>query len=395
MDRPIVRVLLIEDDPVDAASVRRCLREGREDASHFDLVHAPTLQAGLDRLGKADSDVVLLDLHLPDSHGLDTLRRLRASEADVPIVVFTVAHQEALALAALQSGAQDYLVKGEFQGFSMLQRAILHAIERQRIAKENERLQDQLVRTQKLASLGVFSAGIAMAFNRLLGEILEHADGAIEVLGGTPQGGLHGHLLAIRRSACRAGEIAGHLRDYAVARPFVAQAINLSEFVLANSDVLESSVERGIELDWHLAKNLPQVSTGRLQVYQILLSLVANAAEAIGSRGRIVISTGALQATRDLLDQTQGSPEPAEGPYVFLRVEDDGHGMDAATRARIFDPFFTTRYAGRGLGLAALLGILRELRAVVRVESRPGEGSTFTVLLPVEPSPLRASDSRP
>src|SRR5262245_4727859 len=120
MERPIVRVLLVEDDPVDVASVRRCLRERGAGTSRFDLVHVPPLQAGLDRLGKADSDVVLLDLHLPDSQGLDTLRRLRESEADLPIVVFTVTHEDALALAALQSGAQDYLVKGEFQGFSML-----------------------------------------------------------------------------------------------------------------------------------------------------------------------------------------------------------------------------------------------------------------------------------
>lgn len=393
MERSIVRVLLVEDDPVDAMSVQRCLREGGDRLSRFDLAHAPTLQAGLDRLGKADSDVVLLDLHLPDSQGLDTLRRLRESEADVPIVVFTVAHEKALALAALQSGAQDYLVKGEFQGFSMLQRAILHAIERQRIARENGQLQDRLVRTQKLASLGVFSAGIAMAFNRLLGEILEEADEAM--LGGTRQSPLYGHLLAIRRSACRAGEIAGQLRDYAVARPFRAQPIDVSEFVLANSDVLESCVERGIELDWHLASSLPPVSTGRLQLHQIVLSLVTNAAEAIGSEGRIVISTGTVQATHDMLEQTQGFPEPAEGLYVFLRVADDGHGMDVATRARIFDPFFTTRYAGRGLGLAAVLGILREIRAVVRVESRPGRGSTFTVLLPVEPSAIRTRGSGP
>src|SRR5262245_47588389 len=101
MDRPIVRVLLVEDDPIDATCVRRCLRD--EIPSRFDLAHSPTLQAALDRLGKADRDVVLLDLHLPDSQGLDTLRRLRESEAEIPIVVFTVAHQEELALAALQS----------------------------------------------------------------------------------------------------------------------------------------------------------------------------------------------------------------------------------------------------------------------------------------------------
>jgi signal transduction histidine kinase len=383
MERARIRVLHVEDDPIDAASVRRCLRARAEAPSRFELAHAPTLQAGLDRLGKAESDVVLLDLHLPDSSGLDTLRRFRDSEPEIPIVVFTAAEEEALALAALQAGAQDCLVKGEFQGSFDLQRAILHAIERQKIARQNQQLQERLLRTQKLASLGVLSAGVAMAFNRLLGEILEEADGGIAALRGDTHDRLHGHLLAIRRTACRAGEIAGRLRDYAAARPLLPHPIDLSEFALAHSDLLESLVGGDVEVDWHLATNLPPVRAGRLELHQILLSLLTNAVEAIGTRGRIAISSGTLLATRELLDSAQGSPEPPEGLYAYLRVEDDGHGMDAETCARIFDPFFTTRYAGRGLGLAALLGVLRELGAVVRVESRPGEGSTFTVLLPV------------
>jgi signal transduction histidine kinase len=391
MERRPLRVLLIEDEPIDVMAVRRDLVRASEDASRFDLEHAATLQAGLDRLGKGDVDVVLLDLHLPDGDGPDAVRRVREADAEVPIVTLTVAEGEALALAALRAGAQDHLVKGEVQG-SSLRRALRHAIERQLIARESHRRQHRRFEIEKRSCLGVLGAGTAMAFNRLLGDVLDEADRAIEGLDPADRSHrLREHLHEIRRTAVRAGEIAGRLRDYAAAPPGREAPTDLSEFVLATSDFVESTVAGGARVHWHLARQGPLVMAGRLQLHQILLSLVTNAAEATGKQGRIVISTGTLRATRELLDRTEGCPEPAEGSYAFLRVADDGPGMDAATRARIFDPFFTTRYAGRGLGLAALHGILRELRSVVRVESQPGHGSTFTVLFPVRP---RAQQSR-
>lgn len=262
---------------------------------------------------------------------------------------------------------------------------------KRRVVRERDRVE----RTEKQASLGVLSAGIAMAMNPLLGAILEETDAGIEALQrGGPSRRVHGHLHAIRRSVLRAGAIAGQLRDAAAASPSPTQRVDLSEFLLTASDCVESLAERRVEVDWHLARNGPVVMAGRLQLQAILLCLVTNAAEAIGGKGRIAISSGTLQADRELLERTEGFPAPVAGAYAFLRVSDDGHGIDAATRARIFDPFFTTRYAGRGLGLAALLGILRELRCVVHVESRPGEGTTFTVLFPAPPSADRPQRRR-
>src|SRR5262245_14700805 len=174
-----IQILLIEDNRVDATQVRRTLRD---DPEEFRLHWVATLQEGLDRLGKGEIDVVLLDLHLPDSDGVDTVVRLRANDPDVPIVVLTVANDPEVALGALTAGAQDFLVKDELAIASVLCRTIRYAIERRKMAQQQRRLEARLGRAEKLASLGVLGAGVATGFNCLLGTILEELDGAMEIV---------------------------------------------------------------------------------------------------------------------------------------------------------------------------------------------------------------------
>jgi C4-dicarboxylate-specific signal transduction histidine kinase len=398
------RVLLIEDDRTDALLVRRSLlgppgfelmrpRTLRQEAERaiarcevggFDLHVARTLQQGLDRLAKGDVDVVLLDLHLPDSQGVETVVRLRQGDPDVPVVVLTGAQQDELACAALEAGAQDYLVKDDLLNASqLLRRTIRHAIERTKIAREQRGLQEQVARTQKMASLGVLSAGLALSFHEILGSILEEVDAVLEEIPGSATG-IREHLSAIRRWTCQAGEITGQLRDYAAAERCHPRATDLSEFVLTAAEIVSPMLEGRAELRIQLAGRGPVVEAEGMPLLQILFSLLTNAAEAVRQEeGVVTVCTGTLEADRELLDRTYGTPDPVEGPYAFLRVSDDGHGMDPDTVPRIFDPFYTTRRAGRGLGLAAVLGLLRELRAVIHVESAPGEGSIFSVLLPL------------
>ena len=376
-----IQVLLIEDDRVDAAAVRRTLRD---DPGEFHLHCVATLQEGLDRLAKGETDVVLLDLHLPDSRGVDTVVRLRESDPEVPIVVLTAAHDPQVALGALTAGAQDFLVKEEIGIASVLSRSIRYAIERRRMAQQQRRLEARLSRAEKMGSLGVLAAGVATGFNRLLGTILEQLDDAMQIVhepGGSR--GLRHRLNAARQAALRASRMAEQLRDYAAGRPHATQLVSLSEFVAEASEFLDSTAGNCVEISYDLCAEIPLVRAARLQLHEILASLVANASEAIGKRkGHVAISTGSRWADRELLARTQGFPETEEGPYAFLRVTDDGSGIAPEVEGRIFDPFFTTRFAGRGLGLAAVLGVLRELRAVVLVESQPGEGSSFTVLFP-------------
>lgn len=381
MRRDPIHVLLIEDDEVDATQVRRTLRD---EPGRFQLHWVTTLQEGLDHLGKGEVDAVLLDLNLPDSRGVETVVRLRERAPSLPIVVLTVAIELRIALGTLQAGAQDFLLKDELAISSVLTRAIRYAIERQKIAYEQRRLEDRVARAEKMASLGVLAAGVALGFNRLLGTILEDADDAMELVQESrdPQR-LSRRLNSIRQAALRAGRMADQLREYAATSRALATPIDLSEFVTEASGFLETIAGDGVELSYDLSASTPPVQASRIQLHEILTSLVTNASEAVGDRqGRVAISTGSRRADRELLARTHGNPEPPEGLYTFLQVRDDGSGIPPEVLDRIFDPFFTTKFAGRGLGLAAVLGVLRELRAVVLVESQPPEGSSFTVFFP-------------
>jgi len=148
-------------------------------------------------------------------------------------------------------------------------------------------------------------------------------------------------------------------------------------------------------LTFDLADNLPAIEADPTQLHQILMNLVINASEAIGERsGIIAVSTGMLACDRAYLRETWLDEQLTEGPYVFVEVADNGCGMDAGTRARVFDPFFTTKFAGRGLGLAAVLGIVRSHHGTIKLWSEPGRGTTFRVLFPASSRQAQSNGGR-
>jgi len=389
MDPRAASILLIEDEPIDAALVRRNL--GAEGGQRPRLHHVPTLAAGIDRLAKGDVDVVLLDLNLPDSRGVDTVARLRERDGAIPIVVLTVAGDEDTAVAALAAGAQDYLVKEELAG-SLLRRSIRYAIERRRIADENERLQARLRQAEKLESLSALSAGIGFGMNTLVGTIFDRCDDALASLDAPGRDlRLRTDLLEIHRAAFQAGEMVQRLRDYAALEQATSGEVDLARFALEASDFLSTIVPFEIDVACDASIGPLFVEVERPELHRLLVSLVVNAADAIGNRrGSISISTGVLEADEELLAGTHGWPDPRPGTYAFLRVADSGRGLRAVRRERIFDPFYTTKLAGRGLGLSSVLGILRRHRAVVRMDANQPSGTVFTVLFPRPDPPDRA-----
>jgi len=382
--RQITHVLLVEDDSVDRLHVLRLLGRSDDPQQHFDVKHSVRLQDALDLLGKGDVDVVLLDLTLPDSEGVGTVARLREHEPEIPVVVFTGAGDEKTALETLKAGAQDYLVKGEMT-LSLLHRAICYAIERCRMATEARRLRSLLIEAEKRESLCVFSAGAAFGFNRLVGEILESVDQATVAVSDGCQESVQSGLSSIRSNALRISGLAEQLRDFAVPRLTSMASLDLSGIVLETSDFLETIVSPAIMLDYDLPRDLPRVRADALGLRHLLTNFVVNAAEAIGGNdGRIGVSTGMVEASWDLLVDSEGVQHPDPGPHVYLRVTDDGRYIEPHIRSRLFDPFFTTKYAGRGLGLSAAFGIARRHGGTIHVASSREEGTAFTLLLPPE-----------
>ena len=261
---------------------------------------------------------------------------------------------------------------------------------------EYKQAQEALRQAQKMEGLGVLAGGMAHDFNNLLVAILGNADLAARDL--PPGSSARARVEQIAVAATRASELTNQMLAYAGKGRFVVQQVDLSALLGEIAQLLETSVAKRATLRYELEDGLPAVEGDASQIRQVAMNLITNAAEAIERRpGTITVSTGQVRATSDRLEAAHLGQSLPEGRYVFLEVKDTGVGMDAATRSRIFDPFFTTKFTGRGLGLAATLGIVRGHRGAIELQSAPGEGTTFRVLLPAAqkaaetPSPAPAS----
>jgi two-component system CheB/CheR fusion protein len=247
---------------------------------------------------------------------------------------------------------------------------------------ERKKFERELQETQRLESLGLLAGGIAHDFNNLLTGIMGFASLALSETPADQPG--RGHLRQIVEASERAAFLTRQMLAYAGRGRFVNTTIDLGEFIREISALLRTSIPRSVELNLDLAPHLPLIEVDPSQIQQVIMNLIINGAEAIGegAPGRVTIRTSVREIdAQQAADFFQG--EPAEpGTYVQLEVIDDGTGMDEATRARIFDPFFTTKFVGRGLGLAAVQGIVKGHHGAIRVYSTPGKGTSFLILLP-------------
>ena len=259
--------------------------------------------------------------------------------------------------------------------------AIEDVTERQREHEEKLQLERKLQDTQKLESLGILAGGIAHDFNNILTGILGHAN--LAELDAPTDSDLRHHLGRIDESVRRAADLCNQMLAYSGRGHFVIAPCDLTALAGDATRLVDLAVGKSATLRFELAPNLPQVLADATQIRQVVMNLVVNASEAMGdTRGVITISTGLMQADRAYLAGTVLSPAIPEGQYAYVQVSDEGHGMSPETVARMFDPFFTTKFTGRGLGLAAVLGIVRGHGGALRIESTPGKGSTFRLLLP-------------
>jgi PAS domain S-box-containing protein len=245
---------------------------------------------------------------------------------------------------------------------------------------ERKRFQERMLQTQKAESLGLLARGVAHDFNNLLLGILGHTNLLQHEL--APDSPLRSRLGKIEATAVQAAELTRQLLAYSGGdQPLLAQ-VALDELVREMADLLEVSLPADQPLQFEFEPDLPPILAEAGQVRQVVMNLILNAAEAIAERGRVTLRLRQIEADRHLLAESYPGDRLAPGSYVQLEVEDDGCGMSAETRARIFDPFFTTKISGRGLGLAAVLGIVRAHRGAIRVDSQPQTGTCFRVLFP-------------
>ena len=260
---------------------------------------------------------------------------------------------------------------GEITGFVSVQRDVTHErAERQ-----------QMEHAQRLESLGVLAGGIAYDFNNLLTAIMGNAGLARAEM--DTDSTLATRLDNIEKASQRAADLCKQMLAYSGKGRFVVEAINISQLVREMTELLQVSIAKHVTLQSDLPDDIPLIDADRSQMQQIIMNLIINASEAIAPpHGLIRIRTGTIEATPAYLASTYLDEQLPADNYVFIEVSDDGSGMDAATKAKLFDPFFTTKFTGRGLGMSAILGIVRGHRGAIKVYSEPGKGSTFKVLLP-------------
>jgi two-component system, cell cycle sensor histidine kinase and response regulator CckA len=264
--------------------------------------------------------------------------------------------------------------------------------EQKRRDEERELLERRLQQTQKLESLGVLAGGIAHDFNNLLTGILGHSSLLRMHPNCHPE--LAQHAEHVEIAAARAADLCRQMLAYSGRGRFAVRRLELDALVRETTQLLKLSISKSTSLELALSAPNATVEADATQLQQVIMNLVLNASEACEDHpGHVRVTTGVTTVTGEELREAFLEPDLPGGNYVFVEVADDGGGMSPETLPRIFDPFFTTKFTGRGLGLSAVLGIVRGHAGAIRVESTPGRGTKFRVLLPENVGEVRSVES--
>ncbi len=259
----------------------------------------------------------------------------------------------------------------------------LDITERVRAHEERLQMERKLLDAQKLESLGLLAGGIAHDFNNLLAVIQGHAGILREQEEGPASPQAEESLSKIEETCRRAAELVRQMLAYSGRGRFQVEAMDLNKELEGIAHLLTVSLPKDVVLRFELGQHLPPVEADPSQVQQVVLNLVTNAAEAMSEGGgQISLRTGVKSMDAAAIAGLKAAEAMVPGRFLWLEVEDEGCGMDDATQARVFDPFFTTKFTGRGLGLAAMQGIVRGHQGGVSLQSTPGQGTRFRIYFP-------------
>ncbi|MCP4677688.1 MAG: response regulator [Deltaproteobacteria bacterium] len=263
---------------------------------------------------------------------------------------------------------------------------VIHVIQdftrRKEVEEERLALETKILQAQKMESLGILAGGIAHDFNNLLMGVLGNAD--LALANTVREAPSRGNISAIVTAAKRAADLAKQMLAYSGKGKFVIKRMDLQTLLEEMVHLLEVSISKQAVIKYDFSDSVPPIEADATQIRQIIMNLVVNASDAIGKKsGVISISTGAMECDRNYLSETFLENDLSEGPYAYFEISDTGDGIAENAVDKIFDPFYTTKFTGRGLGLAAVLGIVRGHRGALKVYSEPGKGTTFKVLFPI------------
>ena len=256
---------------------------------------------------------------------------------------------------------------------------------------ESKRAEERLRHTAKLESLGVMAGGLAHDFNNLLTGIMGNASLLLTSVAPADAD----MAQEIVNASERAAHLTRQMLAYSGKGRFLIKSLNLSDEVREILDVVKSSIAKNVAVELDLRDNLAPIEADPGQIQQLIMNLVINASEAMDSKpGKVTIKTEAQEVDTTYASRAFGVNRIQPGHYVSLEVHDTGCGMSDETQGKIFDPFFTTKFTGRGLGLAAVSGIVRGHKGALKVYSVLGGGTTFKVIFPAAQNYVKAPSSQ-
>lgn len=259
------------------------------------------------------------------------------------------------------------------------------------LEEQRHRIAIQIEQAQKLESLGVLSGGIAHDFNNLLTAITASASLALYQI--PTESPWREHFHRIEKAAERAAKLCDQLLAYSGHGQFDISPMQINHLILEMNSLLQLTLSKDSCISYNLDRGLPNIEADESQISQILMNLITNASESLeGKCGDISIRTGTISKQVLPSEQCRFIEYPLSDQYIFVEVTDNGSGMDLQTEKRIFDPFFTTKFTGRGLGLSAIQGIIQGHNGGLKVQTKQGEGSSFTVYLPASVKELDQSE---
>jgi len=387
LNRESIKILAVEDSLIDVKIIEKFSDKNR--AGKYNLVHVGNLKAALEKLKKVPFDIILLDLSLPDSEGLDTFEKIHGVAAKIPTVVITATDDEMFALDIVQKGAQDYLMKGQFDS-KLFSRVIRNAIERKRteqalrnmvieLEKKNEELvvmQNQLIQSEKMASVGILSAGVAHEIKNPLAIILQGMEIIERGLVNTKDKNMQKCATKVENAAERANKVVNSLLMFSRSSKLEMKPFNLR---LAIDSVVELIKNRAklnnVEINRNYCKEDYLVDGDIVLIQQVFFELLTNALRIMPEGGSVTLTTKMKEI----------SQHGIEANTYTVEIQDTGKGIAEENISKIFDPFFTTREKGQGtgLGLSTVYLILERHNGRITVVSKQGVGTTFAVFLPV------------
>ncbi|HKI61949.1 MAG TPA: PAS domain S-box protein [Mariprofundaceae bacterium] len=263
--------------------------------------------------------------------------------------------------------------------------------ERRRQERQQQLVNERMERTQRLESLGVLAGGIAHDFNNILSSVLGNTE-LLRIDLGSLDADAESCLQNIETGCSHAADLCRQMLAYAGKGRYVIRAVNISDLVQGMEKLIRVSVPRSITVKKNLRDDIPMIHADVAQTEQVVLNLLTNAAEAIGDdKGEIELTTGVLELGEKDLQDFEGADGMQPGEFVFLEVTDSGCGIKPEDMKHLFEPFFTTKFTGRGLGMSAILGILRSHHGGIQIQSSLGKGTMVRVLIPAKAHAMEAA----